>query len=229
MTATDISLAPEALATVSAGFETASPGAVVAWTVEHFGDGVVLASSFENAVMIDIAVGVKPDIEVLFLDTHYHFAETLWFVEELRRRYHLNLTVMSPRVDPDNLWQTDVAGCCAIRKVEPLERGLAGKRAWITGLMRADAPTRADAPIVSWDAARSMVKVNPLATWTAADLAGYAADHGLLGHPLAERGYPSIGCWPCTRPVAPGEDPRSGRWSGLDKTECGLHVPPPRG
>jgi phosphoadenosine phosphosulfate reductase len=161
---------------------------------------------------------------VLFLDTQYHFAETLWFVEEVRRRYDLNLRVMKPLVEPDNLWQLDVAGCCGARKVEPLNRALEGKLAWVTGLKRSDAPTRAAAPIVSWDAGRGLVKVNPLANWTDADIAAYALERELPVNPLAERGYPSIGCWPCTKPVAPGEDPRSGRWSGLDKTECGLHA-----
>jgi phosphoadenosine phosphosulfate reductase len=220
---------PAELAAVSAGFESADPAAIVAWTVGRFGDDVVLASSFEDAVLIDIAASVKPDIEVLFLDTQYHFAETLWFVEQVRARYRLNLNVVEPRVEPDNRWQTDLEGCCGVRKVEPLARGLAGKAAWITGLKRVDGPTRADAPIVAWDAARGMVKVNPLATWTAADLTAYAADHRLPVHPLAERGYPSIGCWPCTRPVAPGEDPRAGRWAGTAKTECGLHLSPPTG
>jgi len=170
-------------------------------------------------------VSVKPDLEVLFLDTQYHFAETLWFVEEVRARYDLNLTVVKPLAAADNRWQLDVGGCCQVRKVEPLERGLAGKLAWLTGLQRDDAPTRANTPIVAWDEARQMVKVNPLATWTADDLAAYTIERELPVHPLAERGYPSIGCWPCTRPVAPGEDPRSGRWAGLGKTECGLHVP----
>jgi phosphoadenosine phosphosulfate reductase len=231
MTATDVTYTghdlsdPETLAAVSESFEHAPPSAVIAWTVEHFGDDVVLASSFEDAVLIDVAVSVKPDIEVLFLDTQYHFAETLWFVEQVRARYDLNLRVMRPLVQPDNLWQRDLGGCCAMRKVEPLERGLAGRRAWLTGLKRADAPTRAGTPIVAWDALRSMVKVNPLATWSLDDAAGYAADHDLPVNPLMERGYPSIGCWPCTKPVAPGEDPRSGRWAGSNKTECGLHVP----
>jgi len=216
---------PAVLAAVSERFETASPSAVMAWTVENFGDDVVLASSFEDAVLIDIAVSVKPDIEVLFLDTQYHFAETLWFVEQVRARYDLNLRVMKPLVEPDNLWQRDLGGCCEVRKVEPLARGLAGRRAWLTGLKRVDSPTRAAAPIVSWDAARSMVKANPLATWTHDDLARYAEDHDLPVHPLANRGYPSIGCWPCTKPVAPGDDPRSGRWAGSAKTECGLHAP----
>ena len=230
MTAIDITFSdgdlsdPENLAAVSERFENASPGAIVAWTVENFGDDVVLASSFEDAVLIDIATSVKPDIEVLFLDTQYHFAETLWFVEQVRARYDLNLRVMKPLVRPDDLWQRDLGGCCAIRKVEPLERGLAGRKAWLTGLKRADAPTRAATPIVAWDALRSMVKVNPLATWTLDDVNRYAADRDLPVNPLAERGYPSIGCWPCTRRVAPGDDPRSGRWAGMAKTECGIHA-----
>jgi phosphoadenosine phosphosulfate reductase len=215
---------PAELAEVSARLETRSAGAAVKWASERFGDDLVLAASFQDAVLIDVAVKVAPRIEVVFLDTQYHFAETLWYVEEVRRRYDLNLRVVEPLVQPDNRWQTDVEGCCGVRKVEPLARALAGRAAWVTGLRRVDAPTRANAPVVSWDAARSMVKINPLASWTDADMAGYIDDHELPVHPLTERGYPSIGCWPCTRPVAPGEDPRSGRWSGRDKTECGLHA-----
>ena len=212
------------LRSVSHSFEHAAPSTVIAWAVEHFGDEITVASSFEDAVLIDIAVSVKPDIEVLFLDTQYHFAETLWFVEEVRKRYDLNLKVMEPLVAPDNRWQLDVGVCCGVRKVEPLNRGLAGKEAWITGLKRVDSPTRASAPIVSWDPQREMVKLNPLATWTDLDITSYTLERELPINPLVERGYPSIGCWPCTKPVAPGEDPRSGRWSGLDKTECGLHT-----
>jgi phosphoadenosine phosphosulfate reductase len=218
---TDV-LVPD-LADVSRGFEGADPSAIIAWVSERFGDDVIVASSFEDAVLVHLAVSVKPDIEVLFLDTQYHFAETLWFVEEVRSRFSVNLHVTTPEVRPDNRWQVDVADCCRVRKVEPLNRALAGKKAWITGLKRVDGPTRADTPVVSWDEARQMVKVNPLATWTAADLATYALVHELPVNPLLERGYRSIGCWPCTKPVAEGEDPRSGRWAGLAKTECGLH------
>lgn len=212
------------LAAVSARLEAAPAGAAVKWAAERFGAGLVLAGSFQDAVLIDIAEKAAPGIEVVFLDTQYHFAETLWFVEQVRRRYDLNLRIMHPLVEPDNRWQTDVEGCCGARKVEPLARALEGRQAWITGLRRVDAPTRANAPVVSWDLGRSLVKINPLATWTDADMAGYIADHDLVVHPLTERGYPSVGCWPCTRPVAPGEDPRAGRWSGKDKTECGLHA-----
>ncbi len=215
---------PAELAAVSASLEDAHPSTIIGWAAERFGDGLILASSFEDAVLVHLASSVKPDVEVLFLDTQYHFAETLWFVEEVRSRYRLNLTVVKPLVEPDNLWQRDLEGCCKLRKVEPLARGLAGKAAWMTGLKRVDAPTRANTPIVSWDAARGMVKINPLATWTHEDIAAYAADNELPVNPLSERGYPSVGCWPCTRPVAPGQDPRSGRWAGTSKTECGLHL-----
>ena len=214
------------LAAESTRLERAPAGAAVRWAYERFGDGLVIASSFQDAVLIDIAEKAAPGIEVVFLDTQYHFAETLWFVEEVRRRYDLNLRVVSPRdeVKPDNRWQIDVEGCCGVRKVEPLARALRDRAAWITGLRRVDAPTRAAAPVLSWDLARNMVKINPLVAWTDDDIAGYIADHDLPVHPLTERGYPSVGCWPCTRPVAPGEDPRAGRWSGQDKTECGLHA-----
>ena len=212
------------LEAVSASFERAAPTTILEWAVGQFGDAITVACSFEDGVLPHMANSVKPGIEIVFLDTQYHFAETLWFVEELRRRYHLNLRVMTPLAEPDNRWQADVAGCCGVRKVEPLNRALAGKAAWVTGLKRADAPTRAAAPIVAWDAARDMVKINPLANWTPLDVDVYSAEHGLPANPLAERGYPSIGCWPCTKAVAPGDDPRSGRWVGLDKTECGLHT-----
>jgi phosphoadenosine phosphosulfate reductase len=230
---TDTSLAPAVdspipdlgeLAAASARLEDAPAAAVVAWAIDRYGDDVIVASSFEDAVLIDVAVSVKPDIEVLFLDTQYHFPETLEFVEAVRSRYDLNLKVVEPLVEPDDRWKVDLEGCCGVRKVEPLVRGLAGKQAWITGLRRADAPTRAKAPIVGWDVGRGLVKVNPLATWTAEDHVGYVAERELPINPLTERGYPSIGCWPCTRPVAPGEDPRAGRWAGSAKTECGLHL-----
>lgn len=215
-----------ALARVSAQLEAEGASAALAWAVAAFGSDLIVASSFEDAVLIDLAVRAAPDVEVLFLDTQYHFAETLWYVEELRRRYSLNLRTERPAAEPDNAWQTDVEGCCNVRKVEPLNRGLAGKAAWVTGLRRADGPTRATAPMVSWDAPRSMVKVNPLVAWSDTDLAEYARRYGLPANPVTERGMPSVGCWPCTRPVAPGEDRRAGRWAGLGKTECGLHLAP---
>ena len=140
---------------------------------------------------------------------------------QLRRAECLEAAVRAGRwlarvQDPD--------GCCALRKVEPLGRALEGKAAWMTGLRRVETPTRADAPIVSYDIGRGLVKVNPIATWTDTDVEGYVRDRGLPAHPLADRGYRSIGCWPCSRPVGNGEDARAGRWAGTDKIECGLHT-----
>jgi phosphoadenosine phosphosulfate reductase len=212
------------LAGVSASLESAPASAVVEWAWDEYGDDLVLAASFQDCVLIDLAVQVAPKIEVVFLDTQYHFAETLWYVDEVRKRYDLNLRVMEPEIHPDNLWQRDPDGCCALRKVEPLRRALEGKTAWMTGLRREETPTRANSPIVSYDVGRGMVKVNPLATWTDVDVEGYIQDRDLPLHPLAYHGYGSIGCWPCSRPVGDGEDPRAGRWAGTDKIECGLHT-----
>lgn len=212
------------LAEVTRTYESRPASALIAWAYDRFGDGLVLASSFQDCVLIDIVSRTVPGIDVVFLDTQYHFAETLWFRDQVRERYDLDLTVIEPRVAPDDLWATNPDECCRLRKVEPLERALAGRSAWMTGLRRDEAVSRTTTPLVSYDVSRDLVKVNPLATWTAADVAGYVRDHDLPVHPLAEHGYSSIGCWPCTRPIADGEDPRAGRWSGVDKTECGLHA-----
>lgn len=205
-------------------FETASATEIVAWAHERFGDGLAIAASFQDCVLLDVATKVDPAIEVIFLDTQYHFAETLWYVGQVRRRYDLNLTVVEPEVHPDDRWQVDVDDCCRVRKIEPLRRALAGKAAWMSGLRRSESPTRDDAPVVSWDERRGLVKVNPLANWTDADIEGYVRDHDLPRHPLNGKGYPSVGCWPCTDPVAPGEDPRAGRWRGHEKLECGINA-----
>jgi phosphoadenosine phosphosulfate reductase len=212
------------LAEASRRLESAPASAAVRWAHERFGSGVVLAASFQDCVLIDVAVSEVPDIEVAFLDTQYHFAETLWYVEQVKRRYDLNLTVMKPKTALDDLWHSDPDACCTIRKVEPLNRALAGKAAWMTGVRRVETAARAQTPIVSWDIGRGLVKVNPIASWTDADVDGYIRDRELPVHPLAERGYGSIGCWPCTRPVADGESARAGRWAGSDKIECGLHL-----
>jgi phosphoadenosine phosphosulfate reductase len=201
------------------------PADVLRWAAAQFGaEGLVVTASFEDAVLVHVAATAVPDVEIVLLDTQYLFAETKWFVDELTRRLDLNLRIEHPDVQPDNLWQTDTAACCDVRKVQPLARAIAGKRAWITGVRRADGPTRANAPVASYDIGRGLVKINPLATYTDDDMLLYERLHDLPRNPLSERGYPSIGCWPCTRPVAPGEDKRAGRWAGSDKTECGLHL-----
>ena len=216
-------LSAEDLALVSKEFENAPASTVIRWAAGAFGDSLVLAASFEDIVLIDLATKVAPDIEVVFLDTEAHFPETLAFVEEVRARYDLNLTVTKPGPEAA-AHPCGSAQCCQFRKVEPLKKAVAGRAAWLTSLKRSDGPTRAETPIVSWDPGFGLIKVNPLATWTDDDVASYLADHDLPEHPLISQGYRSIGCAPTTRPVADGEDARAGRWSGLDKTECGLHV-----
>jgi len=211
------------LAAVSARLESESAEAAVAFAVDRFGDRLLLAASFQDCVLIDVAARVAPGIEVVFLDTQHHFPETYEYVETVRSRYNLNLRVVTPIVATDELWRDDANECCVLRKVEPLARALQGRDAWITGLRRAEATTRLGAPIVGIDHGRGIVKINPLAPWSDADVERYASDHGLPEHPLRARGYISIGCAPCTEPVAPGADPRSGRWAGQGKSECGLH------
>jgi phosphoadenosine phosphosulfate reductase len=219
----DRPLRAEELAAIGEGFESAPASAVIRWAFDTFGESLVLAASFEDIVLIDLATTVAPDVEVVFLDTEAHFPETLSFVEEIRDRYGLHLTVTKPGPEA-SAHPCGTEQCCHFRKVEPLRRALNHAGAWMTSLKRSDGPTRADVPIVSWDASFNLVKVNPLATWTENDVASYLADHDLPVHPLVSRGYRSIGCAPTTRPVAEGEDARAGRWSGLDKSECGLHT-----
>ncbi|HEY3843382.1 MAG TPA: phosphoadenylyl-sulfate reductase [Acidimicrobiales bacterium] len=220
---TDQTMSAEELDALNREFETAPAGKVIRWAVDTFGRSLVLAASFEDIVLIDLATQFAPGIEVIFLDTQAHFPETLAFVEEVRARYDLNLTVTQPGPEAA-AHPCGSEQCCQFRKVAPLRAAVKGNRAWLTSLKRVDGPTRADAPVVSWDAAFGLVKVNPLVTWTNDDIASYLTDHELPFHPLISQGYLSIGCAPTTRPVAPGEDPRAGRWAGLDKSECGLHA-----
>jgi phosphoadenosine phosphosulfate reductase len=214
---------PGELARLSDEFETAPAGKVISWAVERFGSSISLACSFQDCVIVDLAVQADPEMEVLFLDTGFHFEETLSYVEHVRDVYDLNLRIVRPGPEAE-AWPCGSERCCELRKVAPLDRALEGREAWLTGLKRCDAPTRADTPIVAWDEARGIIKLNPIATWSDADVNNYIADHSLPEHPLMSKGYLSIGCAPTTRPVAPGEDPRAGRWAGSDKTECGLHA-----
>jgi phosphoadenosine phosphosulfate reductase len=216
-------MSTEDLALLNKEFETAPASKIIRWAVAEFGSSLVLAASFEDLVLVDLATKVAPEIEVIFLDTEAHFPETLAFVEEARVRYGLNLTVTKPGPEAA-AYPCGSEQCCQFRKVAPLRQAVAGNQAWMTSLKRVDGPTRADAPVVAWDDAFGLVKINPLVTWTNADIATYLTDHDVPAHPLVSQGYLSIGCAPTTRPVAEGEDPRAGRWAGLDKSECGLHA-----
>lgn len=215
-----------------AELEGAHPFEVLAWAGETFGGDLVVASSMGDEVLVHLASRAVPGVDVIFLDTGYHFAETIGtrdaFAEttDIRLRTILPLRTVAEQ-DAEHgprLHDRDPNLCCALRKVEPLERGLAPYGAWVTGMRREDAPTRTDITVVGWDAKRDKVKLNPLAAWTQDQVDAYATEHQVLLNPLRQLGYASIGCAPCTRPVAPGEDPRAGRWSGKDKTECGLHT-----
>lgn len=199
---------------------------VVAWAVAEFSPDVLLTASMADAVMIDIVHGVDPSVPVVFIDTGFHFRETYATVERVRRRYPgLELLAVGPGVGAEPIYRTgDLDGCCALNKVRPLEAVLAGKRAWFTGLRRSDSPSRADTPVVLWDASRQIVKVNPIASWRDEDVDAYIAAHDVIVNPLLFDGYASIGCEPCTKRVPPGDDPRAGRWAGTSKTECGLHI-----
>ena len=206
------------LALLSRSFEGAPASKVIRWAVERFSTRLCLLASMTDAVLIDLAVKVDPSIEVVFIDTGHHFPETLETAELVRRRYGLNLRMVTVGPEPAPL----VDGCCSAAKVAQLDRALVGREAWLSGLRRTEASTRAEAPIVGLDR-RGLVKVNPLATWTDDDVAGYIGEHEVPVNPLVFQGYPSVGCRPCTFPVAAGADPRSGRWAGSDRTECGIH------
>ncbi|MDJ0769763.1 MAG: phosphoadenylyl-sulfate reductase [Ilumatobacter sp.] len=208
------------LAELNDRFETSTPAEIVGWAAATFGRRLVLAASFADTLMIDIATRVDPDIEVVFLDTGYHFAETLQTVRQAMDRYALHLTVMRPAAAAADLWADGPDACCAARKVTVLDSYLAGRAdAWLSGLRRADHPGRLTAPTVSIDA-RGLVKINPIAHLGDDEVARYVAQHDVIVNPLKDAGFASIGCWPCTEPSV---ERRAGRWSGTAKTECGLH------
>jgi phosphoadenosine phosphosulfate reductase len=212
----------EELVEADAGLRNAAPTEVIDWALERFCGNVVMACSFEDLVLIDLALSRKPDLEVIFLDTGFHFEETLEFAHRFCEARGVNLTTTTPGPEAD-AWPCGSERCCELRKVAPLARALEGKGAWLTALKRVDAPTRADVSTVAWDERFGLVKCNPIAAWTDDDVGWYLREHGLELHPLWSKGYASIGCAPVTRPVAPGESRRSGRWTGTDKEECGLH------
>ena len=221
----------EALALDAArDLEDASAEEIVRWAADTFGDRFAVTASMSDGVLSHVAGRAVPGITVLFLDTGYHFPETIGTRDAIAATYPVNVeTVTHPLRVPEHeaeygrLYEIDPDLCCAIRKIWPLDRALQPYDAWASGVRRAEIASRADTPVVAWDSKRRKVKVNPLATWTDEQVAAYVAEHDILVNPLRQIGYTSIGCAPCTRPVAAGEDPRAGRWAGLAKTECGIH------
>jgi phosphoadenosine phosphosulfate reductase len=205
---------------------------VIAWAGETFGSKLCITSSMTDAVIIHLASQQLPGIDVLFLDTGYHFPETIGTRDAVAAVYPVNVVNVTPPTtvaEQDaglgpRLYSRNPDLCCYLRKVVPLEQSLAPYDAWITGVRREETDARSDTGVVSWDPQREMVKVNPIVEWSQGDVDDYIADNGILVNPLVYDGYPSIGCRTCTVQVAAGEDPRSGRWAGTAKTECGIHI-----
>jgi phosphoadenosine phosphosulfate reductase len=212
--------------------EEASAQEIVAWAVQVFGERVAVTSSMADAVVTHLVSTVRPGLDVLFLNTGYHFPETIGTRDAVAATYDVNVIDVAPALSVaqqdaafgKDLWARDPDRCCAMRKVSPLNNAMRDYDAWITGLRRDETPSRANTPVVSWDANRRKVKICPIARWTQDDVDAYVAEHGILLNPLLMDGYDSIGCRPCTRRVEAGEDARAGRWAGSSKTECGLHT-----
>src|SRR5450755_4324646 len=205
---------------------------VIRWAVDTFGGRLCITSSMTDAVIIDLVSRVRPGIDVIFLDTGYHFAETIGTRDAVSAVYPVNVINVTPSRTVEEqdaelgprLYGRNPDLCCYLRKVVPLERALDPYEAWLTGVRKEETSARSDTRVVEWDPRREMVKVNPIVSWTQDQVDGYIAEHGVLVNPLVDEGYPSIGCATCTMRVAPGADPRSGRWTGTGKTECGIHT-----
>ncbi|MEO9138089.1 MAG: phosphoadenylyl-sulfate reductase [Jatrophihabitans sp.] len=204
---------------------------VLRWADEQFGSSWAVASSMADAVVPSLAACVRPGVDVLFLDTGYHFAETIGTRDAIAATMPVTIRSIEPAQSVAaqdvsfgaRLYERNPDQCCALRKVMPLRKTLKGYRAWASGLRRDEASTRAGSKVVEWDDGRAMVKLNPIAAWTQDDVDQYIAEHGILVNPLLSDGYGSVGCAPCTRRIQPGEDARAGRWAGSNKVECGLH------
>lgn len=220
----------------SDAFESQQPQDVLKDAIKRFAPKIVVACSFgaEDVVLVDMVHRIDPSIPLFYLDTDFLFPETYETRDRIIRQYALKpaqVIQVQSLLTPDQqaaqhgpaLWSTEPDRCCQLRKVEPLTRVLKGYDAWITGIRRDQSPTRANAGLIEWDSKFQLVKVNPLARWTWADVWTYIKVYEVPYNPLHDQNYPSIGCTHCTAPVAPGEDPRAGRWKTFTKTECGLH------
>jgi phosphoadenosine phosphosulfate reductase len=231
------SLSAEELREIArAGAEDMGPDAtaqeLLEWTARTFEDTFIVASNMQDAVLVELAANARPGVDVLFLETGYHFPETIGTRDAVETVYDVrivNAQAQASVAEQDAAEGKDLFArapdrCCFLRKVVPLQQTLAGYHAWVTGVRRVEAPTRANTPLITYDEKFGLVKINPLAAWSDEDMDSYIAEHNILVNPLVDAGYPSIGCAPCTRKPLPGEDKRSGRWAGNTKTECGLHA-----
>jgi phosphoadenosine phosphosulfate reductase len=211
----------------------ADPVELLQWFGGQLGtDRIAVAVSFSDGVMACLGAKALPGVDLLFAETGYHFAETLGFRDYVAAEYPVQVRSLQPELSVaeqdhrygENLWQRDPDRCCAMRKTAPMDAALRGYDAWATGLRRSDHEGRAATPLVAWDERHAMIKINPIAAFSDADLDACIEEYGIMENPLRQLGYRSIGCSPCTRPVLDGEDERAGRWSGRTKVECGLHL-----
>lgn len=211
-----------ALGSVNARLTGASAEEIIQWAKQAFGARLTVATSMEDAVLIDIVTQVAPDTDLVFIDTGYHFDETYETLREVEKHY--DITARRARLDApiDYLWQRDSEMCCQQRKLRPFRESLQGQEAWVSGLRRADSPLRASALPAERDV-EGLLKVNPLVEWSDNDVERYIARHNVPVNPLLNQGFKSVGCWPCTAPVGEDSPRRAGRWPESDKTECGLH------
>lgn len=229
----------EELDEISRLAEQWSPENVLRWAFTNFQHDVEIASGFgpEGLVLIDIAARVQIDFRVFTLDTEFLFPETYALIERVEKRYGIQVERLKSTLTPEDqgklhgpaLWVRDPDRCCNLRKIEPLQKKLAQLKAWVTSIRRDQTAVRASARKIEWDSRFQLVKINPLADWNSARVWRYIGFYDVPFNPLHDLDYPSIGCTHCTRPIQIGEDPRAGRWPGLNKAECGLHVQFPGG
>lgn len=225
---------PEWITAAAERLALENPQAILRWAVETFGRRLTMATAFgaEGCCLIHMLAEIDPGVRIFNLDTGYQFAETLQLRERIKEKYNIAVEMVQPEMTVAG-YEAEHGGplyglrpdqCCHDRKMVPLRRAVAGYVAWISAIRRDQTADRGRAAVVQWDAKFNLVKVNPLLSWTKKDVWGFVVKHDVPYNPLHDQGYPSIGCWPCTRPVAPGEDERAGRWAGTVKKECGLHV-----
>lgn len=222
------------IASQNSTFECAHPQEIVSWAWSIFGSDVVASSSFQtqSLPLLHIISQTAPELPVVFIDTGFHFPETLKYRDQIQALLKLNLLTLKPELDAKQflnkygeLYQHHPDACCYLNKIEPFQVALQGKKAWISGIRRDQTASRQNTPIIGRHPILPIIKINPMANWTSEQIDSYILEHHLPKHPLNIKGYSSIGCWPCTSPIAPGEEERAGRWRNKEKFECGIHFP----
>jgi phosphoadenosine phosphosulfate reductase len=231
---TDLAFTQEQIAEAAAELANESPQTILRWAVRTFHPRLTMATAFgaEGCCLIHMLAEIEPRVRIFNLETGYQFPETLELRERIRERYGVEVELVRPELSVAEyeaehggpLYEMRPDQCCHDRKILPLRRAVAGYEAWVSAIRKDQTQDRARADVVQWDAKFSLVKVNPLLGWTKREVWGFILKNGVPYNPLHDKNYPSIGCWPCTRPVGNGDDERAGRWAGKVKKECGLHV-----